>query len=186
MLFYRIEAAQVKPSAANIACKDNLHDLLRYQVADQSERSKQNFLSDVMTRIESGVHCYTVVRDNRLLHYGWLTERSKQSFITEVQHPYQYPPNTAVMWDFYTHPASRGQGLYSQSLRQIMSEAAASPGTDFIYIAVLADNVASRKAIERAGFTYYESILRKVRIRFSRPSRLAKMLRDVSTRDVRL
>ncbi len=163
MRFYRIEAAKVEPSSANNARKDCLRDLLCYEPADQSERSKQSFLSDVMTRIEAGVHSYTVVRDNRLVHYGWLTERSEQSFITEVQHPYQYPPNSAVMWDFYTHPASRGQGLYSQSLKQIMSDSAADPGTDFIYIAVLADNMPSRKAIEKAGFTYHESIVRKVR-----------------------
>jgi CelD/BcsL family acetyltransferase involved in cellulose biosynthesis/GNAT superfamily N-acetyltransferase len=163
MRFYRVEAAKVEPSDIKNARKDSLHDLLRYESADQGERSKQSFLSDAMTRIESGVHSYSVVRDNRLVHYGWLTERSAQSFITEVQHPYQYPSNSAVMWDFYTHPAYRGQGLYSQSLKQIMSDAAANPGTDFIYIAVLADNVASRKAIERAGFTYHESILRKIR-----------------------
>lgn len=163
MRFYRIEAAKVEPAPVSNAQKDSLHALLSYEAADPSERSKQSFLSDVMTRVESGVHSYTVVRNNRLVHYGWLTERSKQSFITEVQHPYQYPPNSAVMWDFYTHPASRGQGLYSQSLKQIMSDAAANPGTDFIYIAVLADNVASRKAIERAGFVYHESIVRTVR-----------------------
>lgn len=163
MRFYRLEAAKVGSSPTNKARKDSLHDLLCYEPADRSERSKQSFLSDVMTRIESGVHSYTVVHDNQLVHYGWLTERSKQSFITEVQHPYQYPPNSAVMWDFYTQPASRGQGLYSQSLKQIMSDAAAGPGVDFIYIAVLADNIASRKAIERAGFIYHESILRTVR-----------------------
>lgn len=163
MRFYRIDAAKVQPPPVANAQKDSLHDLLCYEPADPSERSKRSFLSDAMSRIESGVHPYTVVRDNRLVHYGWLTERSKQSFITEVQHPYQYPPNSAVMWDFYTHPASRGQGLYSQSLKQIMSDAAARPGTDFIYIAVLADNVASRKAIERAGFVYHDSIVRTVR-----------------------
>jgi CelD/BcsL family acetyltransferase involved in cellulose biosynthesis/GNAT superfamily N-acetyltransferase len=162
MRFYRMEAFLVKSCANSIARKDSLRDLLCYEPADQGERSKQSFLSDVMTRIESGVHSYTVVRDNRLVHYGWLTDRSKQSFITEVQHSYQYPPNSAVMWDFYTHPASRGQGLYSQSLKQIMSDAAAQPGTEFIYIAVLADNAPSRKAIERAGFVYHESIVRKV------------------------
>jgi CelD/BcsL family acetyltransferase involved in cellulose biosynthesis len=164
MRFYRIETPKVEPSHANNARQDSLRDLLSYEPADQSERSKQSFLSDVMTRIESGVHPYTVVRGNRLVHYGWLTERSKQSFVTEVQHPYQYPPNSAVMWDFYTHSASRGQGLYSQSLKQIMSDAAAKPGTDFIYIAVLADNTPSRKAIEKAGFIYHESIVRQIRL----------------------
>jgi predicted GNAT family acetyltransferase len=163
MRFYRIEAAQIEQPAATIAQKDSLNDLLCYEPADGSERSKQSLLSDVMNRIGAGVRSYTVVRDNRLVHYGWLTERSTQSFITEVQHAYQYPPNSAVMWDFYTHPAYRGQGLYSRSLKQIMSDAAARPGTEFVYIAVLADNTASRKAIERAGFIYHDSIVRKVR-----------------------
>lgn len=163
MRFYRIEAAQVQKPPAATARRDSLHDLLCYEPAERNDRSKQSFLSDVMNRIGAGVHSYTVVRDNRLVHYGWLTERSAQSFITEVQHPYQYPPNSAVMWDFYTHPAYRGKGLYAQSLKQIMGDAAAKAGIDFIYIAVLADNFASRKAIERAGFTYHESIVRKVR-----------------------
>ena len=120
MRFYRLEAKQVEQGAARSANRDSLHDLLSYRpVAD--ERSRSNFLSHAMGRILSGVHSYSVVKDDQLVHYGWLTEKSAQSFITEVQHPYAYPPNSAVMWDFYTHPAYRGQGLYSQSLKQILS-----------------------------------------------------------------
>src|SRR6185437_3871432 len=121
------------------------------------DRSRSNFLSHALGRILSGVHSYSVVKDDQLVHYGWLTEKSAPSFITEVEHLYEYPPNSAVMWDFYTHPLYRGQGLYSETLRQILSDAAANPATEFIYIAVLADNVSSRKAIERVGFMYHES-----------------------------
>jgi CelD/BcsL family acetyltransferase involved in cellulose biosynthesis/GNAT superfamily N-acetyltransferase len=162
MRFYRVEAKQVEPSAARSANRDSLHDLLSYRPG-ADDRSRSDFLSHALGRVLSGVHSYSVVKDDHLVHYGWLTEKSAPSFITEVQHSYEYPPNSAVMWDFYTHPAYRGQGLYSQTLKQILSDAAANPGTEFIYIAVLADNVASRKAIERVGFVYHESIARKTR-----------------------
>jgi CelD/BcsL family acetyltransferase involved in cellulose biosynthesis/GNAT superfamily N-acetyltransferase len=168
MRFYRLEAKRVQSCASPVAATDSLHDLLSYQPFDEHDHSRQSFLSGALGRIDSGVRPYTVVRDGVLVHYGWLTQRSKKSFITEVQHEYQYPPNSAVMWDFYTRPSHRGQGLYSQSMKQILSDAASVPGTDFIYIAVLADNVASRKAIERVGFQYHESLTRKMR--FGRPT----------------
>ena len=162
MRLYRARAEDIDKLAPKNFQRDSIRDLLCYEAGAEG-RPRQSFLSDVMARLASGIHPYSMVRDNILVHYGWLTERSKQSFMTEVQHPYQYPPNSAVMWDFYTHPAYRGQGLYSQSLRQIMSDAAGIPGTEFVYIAVLADNRASRKVIEKSGFTYHESIFRTVR-----------------------
>jgi GNAT superfamily N-acetyltransferase len=163
MRFYRLEPRQTQPCPSRVANTDSLHDLLSYQPFDSSDHPRQGFLSGALSRIDSAVHPYTVVRDGVLAHYGWLTGRTKQSFITEVQHAYVYPPNSAVMWDFYTRPSHRGQGLYSQSLKQILDDASKIPGTEYIYIAVLADNVASRKAIERAGFQYHESLVRKIR-----------------------
>jgi GNAT superfamily N-acetyltransferase len=163
MRFYRLEPKQVQPCPSPVANTDSLHDLLTYQPFDSHDHSRQAFLSGALSRIDAGVHPYTVVRDGVLVHYGWLTARTKQSFITEVQHAYDYPPNSAVMWDFYTRPSHRGQGLYSQSMKQILADASKIPGTDYIYIAVLADNVASRKAIERAGFQYHESLTKTMR-----------------------
>ena len=163
MRFYRVEAKQIQPCLSRVANTDSLCDLLSYQPFEEHDHSRTSFLSGALSRIDAGVHPYTVVRDGVLVHYGWLTPRTKQSFITEVQHAYDYPPNSAVMWDFYTRPSHRGQGLYSQSLKQILDDASKIPCTEYIYIAVLADNIASRKAIERAGFQYHESLTRTMR-----------------------
>ena len=163
MRFYRLEPKHVQPCASPIANTDALHDLLSYQPFDEHDHTRQSFLSGALNRIDAGVHPYTVVRDGVLVHYGWLTPRTKQSFITELQHAYDYPPNSAIMWDFYTRPSHRGQGLYSQSMKQILEDASKIPGTEYIYIAVLADNAASRKAIERVGFQYHESLTRTMR-----------------------
>lgn len=169
MRFYRLPASEITQRDGDPAiARDSLSDLLCYEPAEASQAAKQQFLLAAMKRIEAGVHVYTHVQDGRLVHYGWLTPRESKSFITEVGCGYEFPPNTSVMWDFYTLPACRGQGLYSRSLRRILGDAAAIAGTEFVYIAVPANNWPSRRAIEKAGFKYHDSIVRKTRFGSSR------------------
>jgi len=96
-----------------------------------------------------------------LVHYGWLIERQRKSYISEVGHEIYLPPDSAVLTDYYTHPAARGQGLYRQSLKQMLHDAALIPGTKHIFIAVLANNRPSRHVIEKVGFTYQFSLFTK-------------------------
>jgi GNAT superfamily N-acetyltransferase len=134
-------------------------DLLCYQPAERWQPSKRAFLSMAMSRFEEGLRVYTHAHEGRLIHYGWLTLSAAKSLLPEVQATYEYPQGSAVLWDFYTDPAHRGKGLYSRSLRQMLRDATASEGTEFVYIAVLADNTASRKVIEKAGFEHHASIV---------------------------
>jgi RimJ/RimL family protein N-acetyltransferase len=97
---------------------------------------------------------YTLVEDGRLVHYGWLSERQQKSNISEVEQDFYLPPESAVLADFYTHPAARGKGLYQQSLRQMLRDAALVAGTRHIFIGVMADNLPSRHVIEKVGFNY--------------------------------
>lgn len=167
MRFYRLRASEISQEDGDpMIIRDSLSDLLCYEPAEASQASSQQFLLAAMKRIEAGAHVYTHVQDGRLVHYGWLTPRESKSFITEVGYGYEYPPNTSVMWDFYTLPTCRGQGLYSRSLQRILSDVAANAGAEFVYIAVLANNWPSRRAIEKTGFKYHDSIVRKTRFGF--------------------
>jgi RimJ/RimL family protein N-acetyltransferase len=112
------------------------------------------FLKRVLKGLEHGNHVYTFVEEGRLVHYGWLIERQQKSHLSEVGHDFYLPPDSAVLTDFYTHPAARGKGLYQQSLRQMLHDAALIPGTKHIFIGVLADNGPSRHVIEKVGFEY--------------------------------
>jgi CelD/BcsL family acetyltransferase involved in cellulose biosynthesis/GNAT superfamily N-acetyltransferase len=141
--------------------RDSIQDLLRYQPETRTALSRVQFASEALSRIEAEAHVYTCVQDGALAHYGWLNPVQQKSLITEVGCEYEYPPNTAVVWDFYTAPSFRGRGLYTRSLRRILRDLAATPGTDFVYIAVLAENGPSRHVIEKVGFKYYESIIRR-------------------------
>ena len=164
MRFYRLRAGEISQQIGDPAImRDSLRDLLCYEPAEAIQSSKQQFLRAAMSRIEAGRHVYTHVQEGRLVHYGWLTTREIKSLITEVGCEYAYPHCTAVMWDFYTFPSSRGQGWYSRSLRHILSDVAAIAGTEYVYIAVLANNWPSRRVIEEVGFKYHNSIVRITR-----------------------
>jgi RimJ/RimL family protein N-acetyltransferase len=63
-------------------------------------------------------------------------------------------PGSAALFDFFTHPQARGKGLYQAAMQQMLHDASCIPNTSQVYISVMADNVASRHAIEKIGFKY--------------------------------
>ena len=137
--------------------RDCLPDLMAYEPGEAWQLRSSAFLKRVLTRLENGNHVYTRVEDGRLVHYGWLIERQEKSHISEVGHDFYLPPESAVLAEFYTHPAARGKGLYQHSLRQMVHDASLIPGTKHILIGVLADNFPSRHVIEKVGFDYWFS-----------------------------
>lgn len=147
--------------------KDNLTDILKFTVAE-SWQDKQSFCSSALGRLESGEHCYTISSDERLLHYGWLIEEQRESFVSEVQQSYQYPPNSVVFYDFYTDPSARGQGFYQESIKQMLSDAVKLENTEYIYISVKADNSTSLHDIEKLRFEYQESLFNFKLLGFSK------------------
>jgi RimJ/RimL family protein N-acetyltransferase len=83
-----------------------------------------------------------------------LLDRQERSELTEVGQTLYLPPNSAVLFDFHTRHDARRQGLFTASLRRMLGDAARIPETEQIWICVLADNAASRRVIEAAGFRY--------------------------------
>ena len=134
--------------------RDCLPDLMAYQPAEPWQMRYNVFLKRALKGLEGGNHVYTCVEQGRLVHFGWLVERQQKSQLSEVGHDFYLPPDSAVLTDFYTHPAARGKGMYQQSLRQMLHDAALIPGTKHIFIGVLADNRPSRHVIEKVGFKY--------------------------------
>jgi RimJ/RimL family protein N-acetyltransferase len=69
-----------------------------------------------------------------------------------------------VIFDCYTHPVMRGQGLYYQSLCQMLHDALDHCRAAQVCIGSLADNLASRHVIEKIGFRYLGSMIKKGRL----------------------
>lgn len=163
MRFYRAEANLAQGPCEAEVRRNRLRDLLGYEPVDRSCRSRREFLRDAIARIESGVHAYSVVHGDVLVNYAWLTSVIGKSFVTEVEHTYEYPPHSVLLQQVYTHPSYRGQGLCSRTLTQIVNDEASVGNVEFVYAAVPAGHRAGRRAIEKAGFKYQNSIIREVR-----------------------
>jgi RimJ/RimL family protein N-acetyltransferase len=160
---YVFEAGRVAAlENPRLMSRDCLADLLSFQVME-AWQARRDFLAQSLKRLEEGIHVYTRAEHGRLVHYGWLIERQERAFFPEVGQPFQFPPGSAVLFDFYTDPSVRGRGLYQASLRQMLHDAAAIPGTRQVYICVLADNGPSRHVIEKVGFRHEISLFRRLR-----------------------
>lgn len=141
--------------------RDSISDLLKYEPLEGWQFTTQEFHQTVLERFENNTRSYTYADDDKLLHYGWMNERQTISDVYEVGQTIELPPDSAVLFDYYTHPDARGRGLYRDSLRQGLHDAAKIPGTKKVFIAVLADNKGSRHVIEKVGFEYCGSLFTK-------------------------
>lgn len=128
-------------------------------------QTHQGFLARALHQLEADQHCYTLVENDCLLHYGWLGLRQQRARLSEVGQEFIFDePDNAVLYDFFTHPQARGRGFYQQALYQILHDVAELPDIKKIYIMVLADNAPSRHVIEKVGFTYESSLFRQRRL----------------------
>jgi predicted GNAT family acetyltransferase len=107
-----------------------------------------------------------------LVNYAWVAPRIGTSFVSEVQHTYEYPPKSALLQQIWTHPSYRGRGLCTRALKQILNDTASIGDVEFLYVAVSADNRVARRVIEKLGFKYQNSVIREVRFGTAK-SRLA-------------
>src|SRR5262245_20213695 len=135
-------------------------DLLTYP--HPSPRDRRAMLSDAMKRFASGETFYSLAQGGRLRHYGWTTRGGQKHFLQGVNVFFDSPADSAVLYDFFTLPESRGQGLYQRNLRQMLRDLADS-GVQRAFIGVLQGNESSRRAIEKAGFSLHR-LYRRTRI----------------------
>ncbi len=156
-VYYYDAAAARRFNPDRIFSRDKLLDLLAFEPSEPG-LSRRNFLMSARERLEEGQHAYSLVENGRLVYSGWLIHRQEESFFNEVEQSYRFLPNTAVVYDFYTHPGERGRGLHQAAMRQMLSDAAREDSVQQISVSVLADNGPWRHAIEKMGFRYATSV----------------------------
>ena len=170
MRVYVLTPERVPNSVPNSALnRDSLEDLLRYAPSEAWQPRFSEFIARALERLGDGCHFYSRIEEGRLAHWGWMVEQQEETHLSEVGQSLRLPPGSATLFDYYTPPEFRGRGYYRESLRRMLSDAAALPATERIFIAVEADNRPSRAAIEHAGFEYWGSLWE--RRRFNRVRR---------------
>jgi RimJ/RimL family protein N-acetyltransferase len=153
------EEIQALPTSSRLG-RDHWEDLRSMRTWSYANMTRDAYLAEVEQRRHSGEHhLYSLVENDLLVHYGWLTSRQERAPDAAIGLVFVPPPASAALWDYFTDPVARGRGLYSESLRQCMHDAVAIDGAREVFIYVYADNLISQRAIEKAGFRYRGSLV---------------------------
>jgi GNAT superfamily N-acetyltransferase len=152
---YRVDNARLENHSDSFR-RDCLDDLLLFQPVDPRQ-TRQDFFSLCLERLEAGQHVYTWVEQGRLVAACWLVERQEKSVFTELQQEYVFQPESALIYDYYLHPAIESQGYSRSLLQQMVNDALFTYGAKQVYLNVFA-NDPLREAIEATGFTHEHTI----------------------------
>jgi len=154
---FRISAAEGKEfdliPEFRMDCRD---DMAKY--VTQPGESRDTVLADWSKRLDRGEHVLTRMEEGLLVTYGWIVERQKSCFLNDVDQSYEFPDGTAVIYDFFTVPEFRNREFYFQLLIHSVRTAAEFPGTEWIYLAALADDPVPLWSVERLGTEHCESL----------------------------
>ena len=166
---YRYPLDDVPPLPRPTIFRRNcLDDLRFYERSSKEQQHAEAYRRMAVERMTQGFHLYTFVEDGRLLHYGWLIERQTRGEDAWVEQVYFPPPETAVLFDHFTHPLARGRGLYFQALCRLLHDARELTRARQAFVTVFGSNSRSRHVIEKVGFQYEGSLFKERRLFRSR------------------
>ena len=106
-------------------------------------------IPEVIRRFQSGIQCYGAWVGSELAAYGWVSFR--EEYVGEFRVWVRLVPGEAYIWDCFTLPAYRRQGLYSALLAYMLGQLE-KDNECRIWIGADRDNLPSQRGIARAGF----------------------------------
>jgi RimJ/RimL family protein N-acetyltransferase len=112
-------------------------------------------------RLERGDQCYAAWVGSELVHYSWVQTRGAHPIASAG---IVVPIRERELWIYNcrTSEQHRGQKIYPRTLQHILAEHfGAGATTAWIYTAE--ENIASKRGVERAGFTLVQ-VLRALRL----------------------
>ena len=128
MRIYRSQFAEAEEAASEttIVQKDDWANL---ELFDEQSGwvTRDVFLAEACSRLSAGEHVYTIVTNGQLAHHGWAVAPTRQRYVLEVDQYVDLPADAAYLYDFFTHPDFRSQGLYQRVLRHILLELKQEP-----------------------------------------------------------
>ncbi len=106
-------------------------------------------IAEIVRRFQAGVHCYGAWVGSELAAYAWVSFR--EEYVGEFKVWVRLVPGEAYIWDCFTLPAYRRQGLYSALLAYVLGQLE-EDNECRVWIGADLDNLASQRGIARAGF----------------------------------
>jgi RimJ/RimL family protein N-acetyltransferase len=173
LMVLAIDATDAQPPEANDGLKCN--DRRDLALFEQTERwlPPDEFAREAERRMQEGLKVYTAAQDGRLLHYAWLVPLQQTAWLPYVSQHYRFPPATAVMFNDYTHPAARGRGLHTRSMRRRIWDAVHVFGAQRVYVSIETSNAASRAVAQKTGLRCVDVLFETIRFGQVRRGRLS-------------
>ena len=161
---YPVEAIARLPHPVAMQ-RDRVDDLRYYARTAKSQLPPDDYRKDARARLHRGEHLYTLVENDTLLHYAWLVPYTKPEADRAIGQAFYPEPDSANLYDHFTHPFGRRRGLFFQAMCQILHDVPLLTSAKQAYIYVYADNDRSRRVIEKVGFRYIGSMVQECRLR---------------------
>lgn len=111
--------------------------------------------STFVRRLTDNTRCYLVFEGYNILHATWCTTAA--AWTREIHAYLSPPPGDAYVYESFTRPEARGQGVYPLALRSLASDLYRD-GLKRVWVGVEAGNQASLRAVTKAGFRAAGSI----------------------------
>jgi GNAT superfamily N-acetyltransferase len=154
--------------------RNAVEDLAFYQPTDFDQMPPDRFRAVARERIAGGHHLFTTVEQGLLIQYGWLIDRQTRAEDAELGQVFFPPPESAALYDYWTHPSARGRGLHFAALCQRLHDARDRAHAERAYTYIYSDNAASIRGALKVGFTQQGSLVTTrrffVRSRFAIPA----------------
>jgi hypothetical protein len=162
---YVYEAGRIQQvPRSSLLQRNRLEDLRYYERTVSWQMSPDAYRQEARLRLAKGEHLYTLVEQGRLVHYAWLATQHVRGEDMTVGQVFFAPPESAALYDHYTHPLARRRGLYFKALCQLLHDVPVLTKAKRAYIYVYADNSPSRHVIEKIGFSYVGSLVEERRL----------------------
>ena len=140
-----LEAQRVERNSAGLRFREAGPDDAVAYARDIGTDSVTTFV----TRLSDDVRCFVVEEEGKLLHSSWLTTTA--AWAREIARFLCPPGGDAYVYESFTRADARGRGIYPLALAGILS-AMAEEGIRRVWVGVEETNLASRRAMEKAGF----------------------------------
>jgi RimJ/RimL family protein N-acetyltransferase len=114
------------------------------------------FLVTALDRLKNGDRLYVVEKDGRIIHYAWATVTKKIELL-EIHTHLNLEEDSGYTFHGYTLDDFRGYGIYPAVMSRIIDDIR-KDNVKQVYVYCLQNNHASRRSIEKAGFTPFRSM----------------------------
>ena len=129
------------------------------ELREATARDGQRYARDIGTdsnetfaaRLSPQVTCWLVEEEERIVHATWMT--SDGAWTRELQRCLRPPPGDAYVYESFTRADARGRGIYPFALRAI-SARVRQQDVARLWVGIENHNVASLRAVTKAGFEH--------------------------------